>query len=141
MTSAPIEVPDWLAAKSFTPRMTASVGLPVGDALALVADALADHGYKLKDRTDAGFRASWVDKWVLLGIAAATDIDVKRTRLAVTAVPAGAGSTLTIVVEKGGEHRAGRRRGREALTDAFQDAQRRGVAVSTTSWASGTMEG
>ncbi|WP_329705544.1 hypothetical protein [Nocardioides sp.] len=139
MTSVPIEVPDWLGAKSFTPRMTASVGLPVSDALSLVADALVARGYKVKDRTGSGFRASWVDKWVLLGIAAATDIDVKRTRLAVSAVPSDGGSTLTIAVEKGGEHRAGRRRGREALTEAFQDAQRRGVPVSTTSWASGTM--
>jgi hypothetical protein len=139
VTSTPIEVADWLEAKSFSPRMAASVGLPVGDALSLVAGALDDHGYKVTDRTDSGFRASWVDRWVLLGIAAATDIDVKRTRLAVSAVADGAGSTLTIAVEKGGEHRAGRRRGREALTDAFRGAQRRGVTVSTTPWTSGTM--
>jgi hypothetical protein len=139
VTSAPIEVTDWLAAKSFSPRMTATVGLPVGDALSLVADALSGHGYKVKDRTDSGFRASWVDRWVLFGIAAATDIDVKRTRLAVSAAPDGDGSTLTISVEKGGEHRAGRRKGREALTEAFQGAQRRGVPVSTTPWASGNM--
>jgi hypothetical protein len=139
VTSTPIEVPDWLEAKSFSPWMTASVGLPVPEALSLVAAALGEHGYKIKERTDAGFRASWVDRWVLFGIAAATDIDVKRTRLAVSAVPAGSGSTLSIVVEKGGEHRTGRRKGREALTDAFQHAQRRGVAVSTTPWASGSM--
>jgi len=136
VTSTPIEVPDWLEAKSFSPRMTASVGLPMGDALSLLAAALTEHGYKVTDRTDSGFRASWVDRWVLLGIAAATDIDFRRTRLAVSAVPAAAGSTLTIAVEKGGEHRAGRRKGREALTDAFRDAQRRDVPVSTTPWAS-----
>jgi hypothetical protein len=134
-----IEVQDWLTGKSFSPRMTASVGLPAPDALALVADALAGHGYRVKDCTDTGFRASWVDRRTLLGIAAATDIDFKRTRLAVTAVPSAGGSTLTIAVEKGGEHRAGRRKGREALREAFRDAQRRGVHVSTTPWASGTM--
>jgi hypothetical protein len=139
VTSTPIEIPDWLTARSFRPRMTASVGLPVHEALALVAEALARHGYKVKDRTDSGFRASWVDRWVLLGVAAATDIDVKRTRLVVSAAPAGVGSTLTIAVEKGGEHRPGRRKGSEALTDAFQDAQRRGVPVSTTPWTSGNM--
>lgn len=136
MTSTPIEVADWLEAKSFSPRMTASVGLPMGDALSLLAGALAGHGYKVTDRTDSGFRASWVDRWVLLGIAAATDIDFRRTRLAVSAVPDQAGSTVTIAVEKGGEHRAGRRKGREALTGAFRDAQRRGVPVSTTPWVS-----
>jgi hypothetical protein len=137
VTSTPIEVSDWLEAKTFSPRMSATVGLPPGDALDLVAAALRDHGYKVKDRTDLGFRASWVDRWVLLGIAVATDIDFKRTRLAVTAAPAVAGSTLTIAVEKGGEHRAGRRKGRDALTAAFRDAQRRGIPVSTTPWAGG----
>ena len=134
MTSAPIEVEDWLEAKTFSPRMTASLGLPVRDALALVAGALTAEGYAVKEQTDSGFRASWVDKWALLGIVAITDIDFRRTRLAVSAVPAGPGSDLTIAVEKGGEHRAGRRKGREALTAAFRDAQRRGVPVSTTPW-------
>jgi len=54
--------------------------------------------------------------------------------IAVTAEPSGAGTRLTVAVEKGGEHRAGRRRGREALTAAFQDAQRRGIMVTTTPW-------
>ena len=139
MTSTPIEITDWLEAKTFSPHMTATVGLPVPAALDLVAAALGDHGYKIKDRTEAGFRATWVDKWVLLGIAAATDIDFKRTRLAVTAAPAAEGAALTVAVEKGGEHRAGRRKGREALTAAFREAQRSGIPVSTTPWASGTM--
>jgi hypothetical protein len=139
VTSTPIEVPDWLAAKTFSPRMTATVGLPARDALDLLATALGEHGYKVKERTDTGFRASWVDRWVLLGIAAATDIDLKRTRLSVSAAPAAGGTTLTIAVEKGGEHRAGRRKGREALTSALRDAQHRGIPVSTTPWTSGTM--
>jgi hypothetical protein len=139
VTSTPIEVTDWLEARTFSPRMIVTVGLPVRDALDLVASALGEHGYQIREQTDTGFRASWVDRWVLLGIAAATDIDVKRTRLAVTAASAAGGSTLTVAVEKGGEHRGGRRKGREALTEAFREAQRRGVPVSTTPWASGTM--
>jgi hypothetical protein len=135
MTSAPIEVDDWLGAKSFSPRMTASLGLSVPEALRLLAGALTAQGFKVKDETGSGFRASWVDKWVLLGIAVATDIDFRRTRLAVSAVTSGPGTTVTIAVEKGGEHRVGRRRGREALSTAFQDAQRRGVSVTTTPWA------
>jgi hypothetical protein len=135
VTSTPIEVSDWVEARTFSPQMTATVGLPVRDALELVAKALGEHGYQVKEQTDTCFRASWVDRWVLLGIAAATDIDFKRTRLAVSAIPAVDGSTLTIAVEKGGEHRAGRRKGRQA----FRDAQRRGVPVSTTPWTSGTM--
>jgi hypothetical protein len=139
VTSTPIEVPDWLAAKSFSPRMTATVALPARETLDLVATALGEHGYQVKERTDTGFRASWVDRWVLLGIAAATDLDVKRTRLAVSAAPAAGGTTLTIAVERGGEHRAGRRKGRKALTAALRSAQRRGIPVSTTPWTSGTM--
>ena len=134
MTSAPIEVADWLDGKTFSPRMTAMLALPAPDALALVSGALASQGFKIKDATAAGFRASWMDRTGWLGVALATDWDFKRTRLAVTASPADSGTLLSIAVEKGGEHRAGRRRGREALTAAFQDAQRRGIAVTTTPW-------
>lgn len=134
MTSAPIEVADWLDGKSFSPRMTATLGLPPTEALALVSGALTAQGFKIKDADASGFRASWMDLTGWLGVAMATDWDFKRTRLAVTASASGAGTMLTIAVEKGGEHRAGRRRGREALTAAFQDAQRRGVTVTTTPW-------
>ena len=134
MTSAPIEVADWLDGKTFSPRMTATLGLPSADALALVSGALTSQGFKIKDATASGFRASWMDLTGWLGVAMATDWDFKRTRLAVTASPSGAGTTLTIAVEQGGEHRGGRRKGCEALTEAFQDAQRRGVTVTTTPW-------
>ena len=134
MTSTPIEVADWLDGKTFSPRMTATLGLPSADALGLVSGALTSQGFKIKDATATGFRASWRDLTGWLGVAMADDWDFKRTRLAVTAAPTAAGTTLTIAVEKGGEHRAGRRKGREALTAAFQDAQRRGVPVTTTPW-------
>jgi hypothetical protein len=134
VTNSPIEVTDWLDGKTFSPRMTATVGLPSANALALVSSALTAQGFKIKDATATGFRASWMDVTGWLGAAMATDWDLKRTRLAVTASSSGAGTTLTIAVEKGGEHRAGRRRGREALTTAFQDAQRRGVPITTTPW-------
>ena len=135
MTSAPIEVADWLDGRTFSPRMTATLGLPSPDALALVSGALTSQGFRIKDATATGFRASWMDRTGWLGAALATDWDFRRTRLAVTASPSGVGgTTLTIAVEKGSEHRAGRRKGREALTAAFQDAQRRGVPVTTTPW-------
>jgi hypothetical protein len=135
VTSAPIEVEDWLSAKTLLhPRMTATVGLPVAGALELLVSALTSHGYKVKDATPTGFRATWWDRTGWLGVVAATDWDFKRTRLAVTAAPSEHGTQLAIQVEKGAEHRAGRRQGREALTAAFQDAQRRGVQVTTTPW-------
>jgi hypothetical protein len=135
VTSTPIEVDDWLSAKTFKhPTMTASLGMPVPDALALVVSALTAHGYKVKDAGPTGFRATWWDRTGLLGVLAATDWDFKRTRLAVTAAAVGAETRLTVQVERGAEHRAGRRKGREALTAAFQDAQRRGIAVTTTPW-------
>ena len=134
MTSAPIEVDDWVRASLLHPRMTATVGLPVAETLELVAGSLGAHGYKVKDATPTGFRATWWDRTGWLGMVAATDWDFKRTRLAVTASPIGAGTELAIQVEKGAEHRTGRRQGREALTAAFQHAQRRGVPVATTPW-------
>jgi len=114
--------------------MTATVGLPVAGALDLLAGALTSHGYKVKGATSTGFRATWWDRTGWLGVVAATDWDFKRTRLSVTAAPADAGTELAIQVDKGAEHRDGRRQGRSALTAAFQDAQRRGVPVSTTPW-------
>ena len=48
MTSTPIEVADWMSAKTFSrPRMTATIGLPVADALGLVVSALTAHGYDI----------------------------------------------------------------------------------------------
>ena len=134
MTSSPIEVDDWVRASLLHPQMTATVGLPVPAALDLLADSLGAHGYKVKDATPTGFRATWWDRTGWLGMLAATDWDFKRTRLAVTASESGPGTELAIQVEKGAEHRAGRRQGREALTAALQDAQRRGVPVTTTPW-------
>ena len=135
MTSAPIEVCDWLDANTLLhPRMTATLGLPVADALSLLAGSLTSHGFKVKDATPTGFRAVWWDKSGWLGVLAATDWDFKRTRLAVTATTSDTGTALAIQVERGAEHRAGRRTGREALTSAFRDAQHRGVPVTTTPW-------
>jgi hypothetical protein len=134
VTSSPIEVEDWLGARTFSPCMTATLGLPAGDALALLAGALTTQGFRIKDATAAGFSAVWWDRSGWLGVLAVTDLDFKRTRIAVTAAAADGGTLLTISVEKGAEHRAGRRKGREALTAAFQDAQRRGVPVTTTAW-------
>jgi hypothetical protein len=134
VTSAPIEVDDWVRASLLHPRMTATVGLPVAETLDLLAGSLGAHGYKVKDATPTGFRASWWDRTGFLGVLAATDWDFKRTRLAVTAAPSGPGTELTIQVERGAEHRTGRRQGREALTAALQAAQRRGVTVTTTPW-------
>jgi hypothetical protein len=134
VTSTPIEVADWLDAKTFSPAMTATLSLPAADALALLSGALAGQGFTIKDATAGGFTASWSDWTGWLGVLAATDMDFKRTRLSVTAAPAPSGTTLTIAVEKGGQHRGGRRRGRAALTAAFQDVQRQGGTVTTTPW-------
>jgi hypothetical protein len=138
VSSTPIEVADWSKeAKSFRPRMTADVAAPADAALELVARALEAQGFRIKDRTAAGFRASYRDLvGGVLGVVTASDFDiVNSTQLSVAATPADDQRTvLTISVLKGGVDRAGRRRGREALTAAFQEAQRRGVAVTTTPW-------
>lgn len=138
MTAAPVEVEDWTKqGKSFEPAMTATVGAGPGDALDAIAAGLESQGYKVKDRTAAGFTASH-RKLVsgILGLATGTHGDLlDRTLLEVTTSPADGGTLVTIAVKGGGEHRAGRKGGASGLTAALQDLQRRGVPVTTTPWA------
>jgi hypothetical protein len=137
VSAAPVEVQDWTKeAKSFKPSMTADVQTSPEAALESVAAGLTSHGFRIKDRTPAGFRASH-RKVVqgILGLVTGNDADsLDRTLQAVAAEPAGQGTRLTISVAGGGEHRAGRKRGPAGLTAGLQDLQRRGVAVTTTAW-------
>src|SRR5205085_2599171 len=78
VTAAPVEVADWTKeAKSFRPTMTAEVGAPPETALAAMAAGLSSQGYRIKDRTDTGFRASH-RKLVqgILGLLTASDADI-----------------------------------------------------------------
>jgi hypothetical protein len=134
---APVELEDWIkASKAFEPTMTAQVGAPAQTALDALAAALAAQGYKVKDATPAGFQASYRALVSgILGLVAGTDADIlDRTLIAVAAAPSGDGTLLTISVEAGGQHRAGRTRGRTGLTGGLQDLQRRGVPVTVTPW-------
>lgn len=137
MTSSPVEVQDWTKeAKSFKPSMTAEVQTSLEAALESIAAGLSSQGFRIKDRSPTGFRASH-RKVVqgILGLVTGNDADIlDRTLLAVEATPAGQGTRLTITVAGGGEHRAGRTRGPAGLTAGLQDLQRRGVAVTTTAW-------
>ena len=137
MTAAPVEVQDWTKeAKSFKPSMTADVQASPEAALESIAAGLTSQGFRIKDRTPTGFRAS--HRQVIsgiLGLVTGNDADIlDRTLLAVEAAPAGQGTRLTISVAGGGEHRAGRKRGPAGLTAGLQDLQRRGFAVTTTPW-------
>lgn len=137
MTTAPVEVRDWTKeAKSFTPSMTADVQASPQAALDSVAAGLTSQGFRIKDRTPTGFRAS--HRQVIsgiLGLVTGNDADIlDRTLLAVEATPADHGTRLTIAVAGGGEHRAGRKRGPAGLTAGLQDLQRRGIAVTATAW-------
>jgi hypothetical protein len=133
----PVEVQDWTKqAKSFRPTMTVDVGAPVQAALDAVAAGLRSQGFRIKDATPAGFRASYRELiWGLLGLVTATDADIlDRTLLAVAASPTPDGALLSISVAGGGGHRAGRKRGTSGLTAALQDLQRRGFPVAATPW-------
>jgi len=137
VTDVPIEVQDWTKeAKSFKPSMTADVLTSPADALGSVAAGLTSQGFRVKERTPTGFRASHRQLVRgILGLATASDADIlDRTLLAVEASPAGQGTRLTITVAGGGEHSAGRKRGRAGLTVGLQELQRRGIAVTTTAW-------
>ena len=134
---APIEVADWTrAAKAFEPTMTAQVGAPAQVALDAVAAGLTAQGYTVKAATPAGFRASYRALLSgILGLVATTDANIlDRTLISVTAASSGDGTLLTISVDRGGQHRAGRTRGRAGLTTGLQDLQRRGVPVAVTQW-------
>jgi hypothetical protein len=137
VTSAPVEVQDWTKeAKSFKPSMTAEVATSPETALESIATGLDAQGFRIKDRTPTGFRASH-RKVVqgILGLVTGNDADIlDRTLLVIEASPAAQGTRLTISVAGGGEHRAGRTRGRAGLTTGLQELQRRGVAVTTTGW-------
>jgi hypothetical protein len=132
-----VEVQDWTKeANSFSPTMTVEVGAPVQAALDAVAAGLASQGFRIKDATPTGFRASYRELLGgLLGLVTATDADIlDRTLLTVAASPVPDGAHLSISVAGGGQHRAGRKRGRSGLTAGLQDLQRRGFAVAATPW-------
>jgi hypothetical protein len=135
--AAPVEVQDWTKqAKSFKPSMTADVLAPPEVALDSVAAGLSSQGFRIKDRTPSGFRASHRQVVSgILGLVTGNDADIlDRTLLSVESSPAAQGTRLTITVAGGGEHRAGRKRGRDGLTAGLQDLQRRDIAVTTTEW-------
>lgn len=137
MTAVPVEVADWTKeAKSFRPTMTAEVGAPPETALAAMAAGLSSQGYRIKDRTDTGFRASH-RKLIqgILGLLTASDADIiERTLLGVTATSAGPGTRLTVSVLGGGQLGAGIRRGTAGLSTGLQDLQRRGFPVVASPW-------
>ena len=137
MTTAPVEVQEWTKeAKSFSPTMTADVLTSPDAALDSIATGLASQGFRIKDRTATGFRAT--HRMVvqgILGLVTGNDADIlDRTLLVVEAAPTAQGTRLTISVAGGGEHRAGRKRGPAGLTVGLQELQRRGVGVTATPW-------
>jgi hypothetical protein len=135
--TVPVEVQDWnKQAKSFKPSMTADVLTSPTAALESIAAGLASQGFRIKDQTPTGFRASHRQLvGGILGLVTASDADIlDRTLLAVEASAAGQGTRLTITVAGGGEHRAGRKRGPAGLTAGLQELQRRGIVVSATPW-------
>lgn len=123
----PVVVDDWTISKSFSPTMTAQVGAPPGDVLSLIAAGLEGQGFKVRAEAD-GLKATYFS-WLRL----AAD-GWERTVLHVSARPTGDGTAVSISVAGSSEGSTSRRKGREALTSAFQDAQRRGHTVTTTAW-------
>ena len=138
MTSAPVEVQDWTKeGKSFSPTMTADVShlgrampssrsrpgwSPRGSASRTAPPAASARSHRQLVRG-------------ILGLVTANDGDIlDRTLLAVEATTGGDGTRLTIAVAGGGEHRAGRTRGRAGLTIGLHELQRRGAQVTTTPW-------
>jgi hypothetical protein len=132
-----VEVQDWTKeAKSFSPTMTVDVDAPAQTALDALAAGLTSQGFRVKDATPTGFRASYRELiGGLLGLVTASDFDIlNRTLLTVAASPTTEGVRLVISVAGGGQHRAGRNRGTSGLTAGLQDLQRRGFGLAATPW-------
>jgi hypothetical protein len=125
--SDPVVVEDWTSSKSFSPTMTAQVAAAPADILSLIAAGLKGQGFKVRPEAD-GLKATYFS-WLRL-VADGWE----RTVLHVTAQPHADGTSVSISVAGSSEASTSRRKGREALTSAFQDAQRRGLAVTTTPW-------
>ncbi|QIG45491.1 hypothetical protein G5V58_24535 [Nocardioides anomalus] len=137
MSTTPIEVADWTKeAQAFEPDMTATVAADAATALDALAAGLESQGYKIKDRTGSGFRATQRDLVRgALGIITISDFDIlEHTTIAVGAAPADGGTLLTISVQAGGQRRSGRKRGQSGLTAGLQELQRRGIGVVITPW-------
>jgi hypothetical protein len=122
-----VVVADWTTSKSFTPTMTAHVGAPQADVLSLITAGLEGQGFKVRPEAD-GLKATYFS-WLRL----AAD-GWERTVLRVSATPGADGTAVSISVAGSSEGATSRRKGREALTTAFQDAQHRGLTVTTTPW-------
>lgn len=141
MSQGPVEVKDWIReAKVFEPTMTATVSAAPEEVLDALAAGLTSQGYKVKDRSATGFRASHRDGIRgVLGLVTATDASIlERTLVLVAVAPGGPGTTLaTVTVDQGGERRSGRKAAVSGLNAALQDLQRRGAPVSTTPWVKG----
>jgi hypothetical protein len=137
MTSAPIEVEDWLKhSRTFEPVMTAQVGAPADAVLQAIAFGLTSQEWKVKDVTPTGFRATYRDMvGGILGLITISDMDIiERTKMSVAATESADGTLLTITATGKTEDRRARKRGRLGLSAALQDLQRRGVPVTVTPW-------
>lgn len=122
------EIPGWKRTQGWHPRLVLSVGGPPAQVLDVVAGCLDRSRFTIKDRDAGSFRARYVD-WFAV---ASGSLDF--TRLAVGAATSGAATTLTVDVESGQEHRAGRRNATKGLSTAVAELRGRGLPVTIAPW-------
>lgn len=126
-----VEIADWRTARSFHPVMTAHVAAPREVVVRSMATTVRRRRLRLGYEGEDGFRVtyrSWLDVlgWLELDFFG-------FTRLRVTAVPSGTGTSVTVAVEEDGALR-GRTPCVAALTQAFGELERQGFVVTTTPW-------
>lgn len=123
-------VPAWNTGelRSFHPELTLTSPAPVAEVLTLLEAGLRDASFKVKDRTESGFRARYIDWFDLVSGG------INKTTLEVTAV--GRGDRCEVVVRGGSldSDLRGRKKVAQGLSTAVEALRARGYAVDTTPW-------
>lgn len=130
----PDEVPSWFWSTTRHPRLTLRLAAPPGQVLEVITAQLRRRGFRIRDLTDAGCRATHLDWWGLAG----NPFEWDRTVLEVSVRPRADGlpadTELELRVASGRYGPAGRRRTVKAVRATVDTAAARGWAVSWSEW-------
>lgn len=126
----PDEVPSWFWSTTRHPRLTLWLGGEPGAVLAELAGRLRARRFRIRERTEGGFRATHLDWWGLAG----NPFEWDRTILEIAVRPQSGGSQLRLRVAGGRYSPAGRRRTVRALRDTVEAARGRGWEVTWGEW-------
>ncbi len=117
------EIPDWMTAQTFRPRLTITSGA-TDAVVTTLSQELERVGYKTKESTPTCIRLRHHD-W--LAIASGK---WERTEVALSS----SGDSVLVEVTRGAAHRTGRKKGQQALNAAVGSLRRQGTALTVGPW-------